>query len=61
MDYNRSRGLMGLSTDYYMRVRRVDGVVIMEKGVKQNESAVSMRRIAVYNGSYSWVELDVYR
>jgi hypothetical protein len=44
-----------------MRVRRVDGVVIMEKGVKQNESAVSMRRIAVYNGSYSWVELDVYR
>jgi hypothetical protein len=61
MDYNRSKELMGLSTDYYMRVRRVDGVIMMEKGARQNESAVSMKRIAVYNGSYSWVELDVYR
>ena len=61
MDYNRSRELMGLGTEYYMRVRRVDGTIIMEKGARQNESAVSMKRIAVYNGSYSWVELDVYR
>ena len=61
MEYNRSKELMGLSTDYYMRVRWVDGTVIMEKGKKQNESAISMKRVAVYNGTYSWVELDVYR
>lgn len=61
MDYNRSMELMGLSTDYYMRVRWVDGTVIMEKGIKQNESAVSMKRVAAYNGTYAWVELDVYR
>lgn len=61
MDYNRSRELMGLSTDYYMRVRWVDGTLIMEKGGKQNESAVSMKRVAAYNGTYAWVEFDVYR
>lgn len=61
MDYNRSKELMGLSTDYYMRVRWVDGTVIMEKGEKQNESAISMKRVAAYNCTYAWVELDVYR
>lgn len=61
MDYNRSRDLMGLSTDYYMRVRWVDGTVIMEKGEKRDESAVSMKRVAAYNGTYAWVEFDVYR
>ncbi|MCX6768721.1 MAG: hypothetical protein NTY83_02680 [Candidatus Micrarchaeota archaeon] len=61
MEYNRSRELMGLGTDYHMRVRRVDGTVLMEKGTRQNESAISVKRVAVYNGSYSWVELDVYR
>jgi hypothetical protein len=61
MDYNYSKEIMGVGAEYFLSITTVEGITIMRKGVQRaNESAIAIRRIALYNGSYAWVTIDVY-
>ncbi|MEW5996781.1 MAG: hypothetical protein AB1657_04265 [Candidatus Micrarchaeota archaeon] len=61
MDYNYSREVLGIGADYFLYITTVGGITVMEKGVRmENASVISVRRMALYNGTYAWVTLDVY-